>query len=96
MIDLTKYLPVAVIVVGIATVILSELVKKIDKKNIFKGYKVIFPLFFSLGFSWLLRIGRFFANPDQVWFYWTIICLGSICFFEIILKKAKEKWDLSL
>ena len=79
-IDILRFLPPAVIVSTVLTVFISALLKRLDKKEFFKGYRVIFPLIFSFGFSWLMRIGSFFQSPDQVWFYWAVIFMASVVF----------------
>ncbi len=93
---LTNLFPAGVFIAIILTVVFSEWLKKLDKKDVFKGYRVILPLFLSLGFSWLLRIGNFFQSPDQVWFYWAVIFMIAIVFYELIIKKVEEKWGIFL
>lgn len=85
--DLTKLLPAAVIVAIIMVVIFSELIKKLDRKDRLKGYRVYLPVGISLGFSALLRIGNFIAE-GQIWYYWAVIFAVSVFAYEAILKKA--------
>jgi hypothetical protein len=66
--------------------VFTELVKKLDKKNRLKGYRVYLPLVFSFGAAALLRTGNFFA-PEQVWFWWAVIFAFSVFAFEAVLKK---------
>lgn len=86
--DITKYLPVCIIVAIILVVVLTELVKRLDKKDKLKGYRVYIPFAFSCAESFLLRLGKFF-EPQQVWFWWAAIFALSVFFFEAILKKAQ-------
>jgi hypothetical protein len=69
----------------------TELIKKLDKKNILKGYRVYVPVFVSLGVTGLLKIGNFFA-PEQFWFWWVTVFGLSVFAFEAILKKIKESF----
>jgi hypothetical protein len=78
----------AFIVIAICLVIaLSEIVKRLDRKDRLKGYRVYLPLVFSFGAAALLRVGGFFA-PQQVWFWWAVIFAFSVFAFEAILKKV--------
>jgi hypothetical protein len=78
--------PACVVAAIALVVILTELVKKLDKKDRLKGYRVYVPAVLSAGAAGLLRIGEFFA-PGQFWFWWVIIFGFSVFFFEAILKK---------
>jgi Na+-translocating ferredoxin:NAD+ oxidoreductase RnfA subunit len=86
----------AFIVVAIALVVmLTEIVKRLDKKDRLKGYRVYLPLAFSFGAAGLLRVGNFFV-PEQMWFWWAVIFGFSVFAFEAILKKiaaALERRD---
>ena len=95
-VDILRFLPAAVIVSIVLTVFVSEILKRLDQKKLFKGYRIVLPLILSFGFSWLMKIGSFFQSPDQVWFYWAVIFMASVVFYELILKKAEEKWGISL
>jgi hypothetical protein len=84
---MTTVLPVF-IVVAIALVIeVTELVKKLDRKNRLKGYRVWIPAVLSGGVAYLLGFGKFFAEPNQVWFWWAVIFASSTFAYEAILKK---------
>ena len=85
--DLIQLLPAAVTIAIIGVVILTELFKRLDKKDRLKGYRVYLPAVFSFGFAGLLRIGDF-ITPGQIWFYWTMIFAVSVFAFEAILKKV--------
>ncbi|MDR1315252.1 MAG: hypothetical protein LBK13_00140 [Spirochaetales bacterium] len=69
-------------------VIFTELVKKLDKKDRLKGYRVYVPIVFSAGAAFLLRRGNFFVS-EQVWFWWVVIFGFSVFFYETILKKIQ-------
>ena len=47
-VDLTKLLPAAVIVAVFVTVLLTEIIKKADKKDKLKGYRIYIPAILSL------------------------------------------------
>ena len=86
--NFTNLLPVfAMMAIGLV-VIMTELIKKLDKKDRLKGYRVYIPLVLSAGASWLLRIGAFFP-AEQVWFWAAVIFAVSVFFFEAILKKLR-------
>lgn len=84
---MTNIFPVFVIIAIVTVIVFTELIKRLDKKDVLKGYRVWIPLILSLLASVALRIGNFFANPDQVWFYWAVIFALSVFGFEAILKK---------
>jgi len=80
-------LPAFIIIAIVAVVVLSELIKKLDRKNWLKGYRVWIPALLSGGIAWLLDIGKFFAEPNQVWFWWAVIFAASTFAYEAVLKK---------
>ena len=82
-----QLLPVSVIIAIVLLVIITELVKKLDKKNRLKGCRVWVPAIFSGGAAQLLRIGQFFNPPEQVWFWWAVIFAFAVFAYEAILKK---------
>jgi hypothetical protein len=84
--DVLSLLPFFVVVSVALVVMFTELVKRLDKKDRLKGYRVYLPLAFSFGAAALLRIGGFFA-PQQMWFWWAAIFGFSVFAFEAILKK---------
>jgi hypothetical protein len=84
--EVTNLLPVFALLAVALTVVLTEMVKKLDAKDRLKGYRVYVPLVVSCGLAWLLRVGEFFPAP-QVWFWWAAIFAVSVFFFEAILKK---------
>ena len=51
----TKLFVILYIVSIVCTILFSEIVKKFDKKNHLKGYKVWLPFIFSCGFSVALK-----------------------------------------
>ena len=87
--SITSFLPIFVLVAVFLTVVFTELIKKLDKKNRLKGYRVWVPVLFSAFFSFLLWHGAFFA-PREVWFWWAAIFGISSFFYETILRKIKE------
>ncbi|MDR1248638.1 MAG: hypothetical protein LBK63_04965 [Treponema sp.] len=78
--------PACIVIAILLVVVLTEIVKRLDKKDRLKGYRVYLPLAFSFGAAALLRIGGFFA-PQQMWFWWAAIFGFSVFAFEAILKK---------
>ncbi|MDR1176388.1 MAG: hypothetical protein LBK83_13080 [Treponema sp.] len=78
--------PAFIVIAILLVVALTEIVKRLDKKDRLKGYRVYLPLAFSFGAAALLRIGGFFA-PQQMWFWWAAIFGFSVFAFEAILKK---------
>jgi len=87
--DITQFLPATVTVAIICVVIFAEIVKKLDKKDRLKGYRVWLPTFFSLGFAALLRLGSF-IEAGQVWYYWAVIFAIATFSYEAILKTARK------
>lgn len=83
---MTSLFPAFIIIAIVLVVILTEIVKRLDRKGVLKGYRVYLPLVFSLGAAALLRIGNFFV-PEQMWFWWAVIFGFSVFAFEAILKK---------
>lgn len=92
MTGLIGFLPLFVVIAVLLTVVFSELVKKLDKKERLKGYRVWVPALFSAFFAFLLWHGAFFA-PREVWFWWATIFGLSAFFYEAILRKIKEAWN---
>ena len=85
----TKLFVILYIVSIVCTILFSEIVKKFDKKNYLKGYKVWLPFIFSCGFSVALK---FIFKID-----WIIMIFieGSLFGFsvfgyETILKSINE------
>jgi len=81
--------PAFIIMAIVLVIILTELIKKLDKKNKMKGYRVWIPMVLSAGASALLLLGNFFNPPGQFWFWWAVIFALSVFGFEAILKKIK-------
>jgi uncharacterized membrane protein len=86
--NILQLFPVCVVIAIALVVVCAELIKKLDKKDRLKGYRVYIPLGLSCGAAWLLRAGGFF-EPPQVWFWWAVIFAFSVLFFEAILKRLK-------
>ncbi len=72
------------------TVGFTQLVKKIDKKNRLKGWRVWIPILFSAFFAFLLWQGAFFASRE-FWFWWAMIYGISIACYETIIKRITKK-----
>ncbi len=87
-VDLTKLLPAAVIVAIIITVALTEIIKKADKKDRLKGYRIYIPALLSWLESVVLAFGEFFIWK-QVPFYWAVIFAVSVFGYEAIYRKIK-------
>ena len=83
---MTNILPVSIVIAIALVIVFAELIKKLDRKNILKGYRVWIPAVLSGGAAWLLRLGGFFL-PLQVWFWWAVIFAFSVFAYEAILKK---------
>ena len=86
--NIMSLFPIFIILAMCMVVIFTELIKKLDKKDRLKGYRVYIPFVFSFAAAWVLRIGGFF-EPRQIWFWWAVIFGFSVFFFEAILKKIK-------
>jgi cyanate permease len=87
--SITSLFPAFIIIAVVLTVLFTELIKRLDKKDVLKGYRVYVPLVLSFGAAGLLRIGNFFA-PEQMWFWWAAIFGFSVFAFEAILKKVSD------
>jgi cyanate permease len=85
-------LPVFILVSVALVVAFTELVKKLDKKDRLKGYRVYAPLVLSFGAAGLLRIGNFFV-PEQMWFWWAVIFGFSVFAYEAVLKKLEQDFN---
>ena len=79
-------LPFFIILAIAVVVIFTELIKKLDKKDRLKGYRVYVPLVVSFVTSYLLKVGNFFVT-GQMWFWWAVIFGFSIFGYEAILRK---------
>jgi Na+-translocating ferredoxin:NAD+ oxidoreductase RnfA subunit len=90
--DILSLLPFFVLVSVALVVVFTELIKKMDKKNLLKGYRVYIPLILSLGAAGLLRIGNFFV-PEQMWFWWAVIFGFSVFAYEAVLKKLESAFN---
>lgn len=84
-----KLFEILVIVSVLCTVMFTEIIKKFDKNNKLKGYKVWLPFIFSCGFSVALK---FVFKID-----WIIMPFAEGCMFgfsvlgyEIILKNINR------
>lgn len=91
--DLEKLLPSAVIVAVFVTVLLTEIIKKADKKDRLKGYRIYIPAILSGAESALLALGEFFIWK-QVPFYWAVIFAISVFGYEAIYRKIKAWWGI--
>jgi len=82
-------LPFFIVLAIALTVIFTELLKKLDRKNCLKGYRVYIPLVVSFVTAFLLKIGNFFVT-EQMWFWWAVIFGFSIFGYEAILRKVAD------
>ena len=89
-VDLSQFLPAAVIVAIIITVLLTEIVKKADTKDKLKGYRIYVPALLSGAESAVLAFGEFFTWK-QTPFYWAVIFAVSVFGYEAIYRKIR-KW----
>jgi len=80
-------LPLFIVIAIMLVIVFTELIKRLDKKNKLKSYRVWIPLILSLGVSALLTLGNFFNPPLQVFFWWAVIFSFSVFAYEAILKK---------
>ena len=86
-------LPLFVITAVALVIVFTELIKRIDGKNRLKGWRVWIPAILSCGIAWLLRLGAFFQEPGQFWFWWAAIFGISIFGYEAILRKIRNALD---
>ena len=70
--DLSRLLDAGVGVAIVLTVIFTELIKKLDKNDRLKGYRVWIPAILSLVFSAVMAFGEFFIL-QQIPFYAAVI-----------------------
>jgi hypothetical protein len=84
---MSGFLPAFVFFAVVLVIMLTELIKRYDKKDRFKGCRVWVPLALSGGAAWLLRLGEFFTPPAQVWFWWAVIFAVAVFAYEAVLKK---------
>lgn len=83
---MTNLFPVFISTAIALVIIFTELIKRLDKKDKLKGYRVWIPVLLSFGISCLLRLGDFF-QPQQVWFWWAVIFAFATFAYEAVLKK---------
>ncbi|MCM1321634.1 MAG: hypothetical protein NC041_07170 [Bacteroides sp.] len=88
--DLTQFLPAAVILSCVLVVMLTEIIKKADKNDRLKGYRIYIPAVLSALFSAVLAFGEFYIWKQAV-FYCTAIFAVSVFGYEAIFSKIK-KW----
>jgi predicted membrane channel-forming protein YqfA (hemolysin III family) len=84
---MTNILPVFIVIAIALVIVFTELIKKLDRKNWLKGYRVWIPAVLSGGVAHLLGIGKFFPEPNQVWFWWAAIFAFSTFAYEAVLRK---------
>ena len=85
--NVLNLLPFFIITAIALVVIFTELVKKLDRKGMLKGYRVYVPAVLSFGTAYLLKIGNFFVT-EQMWFWWAVIFGFSIFGYEAVLRKV--------
>jgi uncharacterized membrane protein YoaK (UPF0700 family) len=86
--DLLGFLPAFVFIAAVLVVIFTELIKRLDKKDWLKGYRVYIPLVLSFVAAFLLKIGNFFVSA-QMWFWWIVIFGFSVFAYEAVLRKLQ-------
>jgi len=82
-----NFLPAFIVIAIIVVIAFTELIKKLDKKDRLKGYRVWIPAVLSGGIALLASFGNFFAEPNQIWFWWAVIFAISTFAYEAILRK---------
>jgi Na+-translocating ferredoxin:NAD+ oxidoreductase RnfA subunit len=90
--NVISLLPVFILVSIALVVAFTELIKRLDRKDRLKGYRVYIPLVLSFGAAALLRIGNFFV-PEQMWFWWAVIFGFSVFAYEAVLKKLESAFS---
>ena len=89
-IDFNSLLMPCIFLAIVMVVIFSEMIKRFDTANKFKGYRVYFPFLISGVFSAILWIGGFFPLK-QIPLYWATIFGISSFGYEAIVKQVKNK-----
>ncbi|MDR2185440.1 MAG: hypothetical protein LBO80_07230 [Treponema sp.] len=92
---MTSLFPAFIATAVVLVIMLTEIVKRLDKRDRLKGYRVYLPLVFSFAAAALLRVGNFFV-PEQIWFWWAVIFGFSVFAFEAVLKKISAALDKRL
>jgi uncharacterized membrane protein len=90
--NIVNLLPFFVVVAIALVVMFTELIKRLDKKDRLKGYRVYIPLVLSFGAAGLLRVGNFFV-PEQMWFWWAAIFGFSVFAYEAVLRKLESAFN---
>ncbi len=85
--NIINLLPFFIIVAVALTVAFTEFIKKVDKRDKLKGYRIYIPLAVSFVIAFLLKIGNFFV-AEQMWFWWAVIFGFSIFGYEAVLRKV--------
>lgn len=83
-----NFLQSFIVISIVLTVTFSELLKKLDKNDKLKGYRVFFPAFWSVVFTIALVVGKFIL-VNETPFYWAVIFGFSVFFYEAIVKHVK-------
>ncbi|MDR0302362.1 MAG: hypothetical protein LBI04_08655 [Treponema sp.] len=87
--NVMNLLPFFIVIAIALVVIFTELIKRFDKKERLKGYRVYLPLVLSFAAAYLLKRGNFFVT-EQMWFWWAVIFGFSIMGYEAILRKIQN------
>jgi uncharacterized membrane protein (DUF441 family) len=87
--NIMNLLPFFIILAIALTVIFTELIKKLDKKDRLKGWRIYIPLVVSFVTAYFLKRGNFFVT-EQMWFWWAVIFGFSIFGYEAILRKIQN------
>jgi amino acid transporter len=86
-------LPFFIVTAVALVVIFSEMIKRLDKKNWLKGYRVYIPLVLSFLTAFFLKVGNFFVT-EQMLFWWAVIFGFSIFGYEAVLRKIEASIGL--
>jgi len=92
--DMSRLLPVFVIISIVAVILLTELIKRLDKKDRLKGWRVWIPAILSGIMSALTAVGKFFPDWRQMFFWWAVIFALSVFCYEAILRHIHVWLDL--
>ncbi|MDR0501864.1 MAG: hypothetical protein LBH16_00935 [Treponema sp.] len=87
--NIMNLLPFFIAISISVVVIFTELVKRLDRKDILKGYRVFIPFVMSFVTACLLKIGNFYVT-EQMWFWWAVIFGFSVFCYEAVLRKIQN------
>lgn len=85
-------LPTFIVIPIFSVIAVTEIIKRIDRKQKLRGFYVFIPAILSLLFAGLLAYGRFF-DWHQLWFWAAVIFSLSVFSYESVLKKVSGLFD---